>query len=210
MGVPGSGKGTQAKRLVERYGYGHISTGDLLRVLDQDPHGDLDDKRKLADMKSGGLVDAQLIYKLAFAEIKKYIDSGLGVVLDGAIRSVEQAKVYQDFFEKLGLVNEILVVEVAIDDDESLKRAMTRRAYAERGEVVPAVASSSEGSVAQVQAVRSDDDPEVLKKRLLEQGNGALQPILAYYSNLVGYSKIDGLKSIDEVDGEIVNILKNS
>ena len=53
LGVPGSGKGTQAKKLCEKLAYGHISTGDLLRALDADPEGDAEDKKTLQAMKSG-------------------------------------------------------------------------------------------------------------------------------------------------------------
>ena len=98
LGIPGSGKGTQAKLLVQKYGYGHISTGDLLRALQADAKADAKDKQMLADMKAGKLVADELIYKLAFAEMEKYLNAGNGVVLDGAIRSVEQAKAYQQFF----------------------------------------------------------------------------------------------------------------
>ena len=77
MGVPGSGKGTQARILKQKFNYGHISTGDLLRALDADPNGDPEDKKMLADMKAGKLVSDSLIYKLAFQEIEKYFDGNL-------------------------------------------------------------------------------------------------------------------------------------
>ena len=108
MGVPGSGKGTQAKKIAQKYGYGHISTGDLLRALDADANGNPEDKQKLAEMKSGKLVSDDLIYKLAFQEMDKYLDAGQGVVLDGAIRNVEQAKKYQELakaYESLSKVD---------------------------------------------------------------------------------------------------------
>ena len=53
IGLPGSGKGTQAKKLIAEFHYGHISTGDLLRALDSDPDGDPHDKEVLQTMKSG-------------------------------------------------------------------------------------------------------------------------------------------------------------
>ena len=66
MGAPGSGKGTQAKKIAEKYNYGHISTGDLLRALAENPEAPEEDKKMLEDMKAGKLVSDELIYKLAF------------------------------------------------------------------------------------------------------------------------------------------------
>ena len=66
LGPPGCGKGTQAKKIATKYNYGHISTGDLLRALANDPHGDAEDKKLLEEMKAGKLVSDDLIYKLAF------------------------------------------------------------------------------------------------------------------------------------------------
>lgn len=200
LGVPGSGKGTQAKRIATAYNYTHISTGDLLRSLDTDPTASKEDKNMLEDMKAGKLVANDLIYKLAFREIKNTIKKGNGVILDGAIRSVEQAKAYQTFFEQEHLAHDVVVFEIAISDEESLQRALTRRTYAEMGKVVPAVASSNEGNTAQAQAPRADDDPEVMKKRLQEQGNHALSPIVSYYKQLGILIPIDGTKEIDEIE----------
>lgn len=208
MGVPGSGKGTQARRLSERYGYGHISTGDLLRALENDPDTDPVLKQRLLRMQTGALVDADLIYTLAFARIQKYIQSGCGIVLDGAIRSVTQAKDFQDFFVGQGVDEQVVVIEIAISDEESINRALARRTYAERGEVVPAVADSRESFQAEVQTVRTDDTPEAMRVRLLGQGNSALQSILSYYEGLGILRRIDGTQSIDEVERQIVSVLE--
>src|SRR3989338_1147823 len=117
MGVPGSGKGTQAKKIAKKYNYGHISTGDLLRALDNNQSADPEDKKKLAEMKAGRLVADDLIYKLAFREMDGYLDAGRGVVLDGAIRNVEQAKKYQEYFVGKKLKDEVLAIEVALSDE---------------------------------------------------------------------------------------------
>ena len=61
LGVPGSGKGTQGKKLKEEYGFAHISSGDLLRALDADPQGNPEQKKMLSDMKAGKLVSNNLI-----------------------------------------------------------------------------------------------------------------------------------------------------
>lgn len=188
MGVPGSGKGTQAMRLADRFDYAHISTGDLLRALDADSDADPVDKQKLADMKVGRLVSDNLIYRLAFREIEKNIESGKGVILDGAIRNVEQAKAYQNFFTDKNLADEVIVIEVAIDDETSLERLMYRRENAAE--------------------VRADDDPEIMKKRIREQGNDVIQPILEYYESLGLLTRIDGMSSSEGVEELILNALQ--
>jgi len=205
MGIPGSGKGTQAHRLATQFGYTHISTGNFLRTLAEDSHADPDDLAKLDAMRAGGLVDNELIYKVAFHAIEASFAEGKGVVLDGAIRSVEQAERYQDFFAGKGLASDVVVCEIAISDEESLARLTTRLAYAVRGEVVPALATSSVGGA--IESARADDDREVVEKRLEEQGNRAIAPILSYYDGLGLLVRIDGAKTIDEVANEIDRLL---
>lgn len=212
MGVPGSGKGTQAKKIVKKYGYGHISTGDLLRALDKDPDADPEDKQMLEDMRSGKLVADKLIYKLAFQEIEKYFDQDTGVVLDGAIRNLTQAKKYQDYFEEKKLTQEILVIEVALSDQESFDRLTKRRICVDCDEVVPWVPATydltacpkCEGEL----KPRNDDDPEIVKQRITDQGNEAIAPILDYYKDLGLLVSIDGSLSIDEVEEKIEEVIK--
>lgn len=181
LGIPGSGKGTQARLLAKRYGYSHISTGDLLRALDANPDADPADKQKLADMKAGRLVASDLIYKLAFAAIVKAIDEGKGVILDGAIRSVEQAKAYQAFFLEQGLDNEVRAIEISLSDESAYERLI------KRGEMEN----------------RADDNPETIKKRIEEQGNSMTAPIVAYYEKAGALQKVNGELSITEVDDAV-------
>lgn len=211
MGVPGSGKGTQARKLSQRYNYGHLSTGDLLRALDADPNGDLEDKKMLADMKAGNLVSDFLIYKLAFKEIEKYLNNNQGVILDGAIRNVEQAKKYQEFFTDNNLLNEILVIEIKLSDETSWNRLTKRKVCPTCGFILP---YSPENELKKIcpecggeLIVRKDDNPDTIKKRIAEQGNVAIQPILEYYKSLGDLITIDGEVHIDEVDKEIEKIL---
>ena len=111
IGPPGSGKGTQARKIADKYNYGHISTGDLLRAIVANGSADEKETQALEEMKKGGLVPSWLIYRLAFREIDKYINKDQGVVLDGAIRSVEQADHYQNHFKDKGLdYNEVNMV----------------------------------------------------------------------------------------------------
>ncbi len=190
MGVPGSGKGTQAKKIVEKYNYGHISTGDLLRALESDANADPEDLQKLADMKAGKLVSDDLIYKLAFREIEKYLDNGQGVVLDGAIRNADQAKKYQQFFEEKNLGDDMVVIEVHISDETIMRRLEIR--------------------LETFGKTRSDDDPEIMKKRIKEQGNEAIKPILDYYKELNILEVIDGEPPIDEVEKSVEEVLSKN
>jgi adenylate kinase len=187
MGVPGCGKGTQALKLAEKLNYGNISTGNLLRDLDSDLNADPHDKKLLEDMKAGMLVPNKLIYKLAFKEIEKNFAENKGVILDGAIRSVEQAKEYQAFFEEKGVADDMVVIDVNISDYLSLKRLIHRKDTSKE--------------------VRSDDTLEVMKKRIKEQGNEAIKPVLYYYESLGLLKRVDGKRSIEEVYESILDIL---
>ena len=211
MGVPGSGKGTQARILKQKFNYGHISTGDLLRALEADPNGDPEDKKMLADMKAGKLVSDSLIYKLAFAEIEKYLDNNQGVILDGAIRNVDQAKKYQEFFAEKGLTNEVMVVEIKLSDETSWNRLTKRKVCPACGFILP-YSPDNELKTECPECggeliVRKDDDPEIIKKRIQDQGNQAITPILNYYKDLGVLVSIDGERGIDAVDCEVCNIL---
>lgn len=211
MGVPGSGKGTQAKRLAARYGYAHISTGDLLRALAVDPNADPKDLELLEQMKAGNLVDSNLIYRLGFQAIENNVRDGKGVVLDGAIRSVEQAEAYQKFFEEKGLEQEVTVIEIALDDETSFNRLTKRKVCSACGQIIP---YSQENEVKTVCdacggqfTVREDDTADVITKRIKEQGNEKIQPILAYYKERDLLQQVDGTKEIEAVEEDIIRAL---
>jgi adenylate kinase len=183
LGVPGSGKGTQANILCDRHGYGHVSTGDLLRALDANEQADPADKQMLQDMKEGKLVPDTLIYKLAFARINQILSEGRGVVLDGAIRNVEQAKAYQAFFEEIGCGADVQAIEIALSDEVAIERLL--------------------GRAEETGGARADDKPELIKKRMESQGNIALTPIAEYYKEMNQLCRIDGSMSVPEVTDAI-------
>lgn len=187
LGIPGSGKGTQAHMLCEQLQYGHISTGDLLRAIDADPNALKEDKAMLADMKAGRLVSDEFIYRIAFNAIKQYLDHGQGVVLDGAIRTVAQADRYQQFFTELGMADQVIAIEIALDDDSAIERIMSR-------------ARTTGGA-------REDDKPEVITQRMEAQGNSAIAPIRAYYRDLGILQTVDGTNTIASVKAEIEAVL---
>ncbi|MEK7131592.1 MAG: nucleoside monophosphate kinase [Patescibacteria group bacterium] len=185
IGPPGSGKGTQAKKVAFKYNYSHISTGDLLRALARDTDLNSLEKEAVAQMKSGNLVSDQLIYRLVFGEIEKNLAEGRGVVLDGAIRNLEQARGFQNFFKAKNLTGEVLALEITLSDKDSWERLIKRRGLENR----------------------QDDDPKIIKDRIAKQGNKVLAPIINFYKDLGVLVKIDGNQTIEDVEKDIESIL---
>lgn len=214
MGVPGSGKGTQAKKIARKYGYGHISTGDLLRALDADPNGDPDDKKKLAEMRAGRLVSDDLIYKLAFREMDKYLDAGGGVVLDGAIRNMGQAKKYQEYFVGKNLRDEVAVLEIKLFDETSFNRLTKRKLCESCGFIIPYSTENEKKTTCDKCGgklyIRSDDNPETARQRVAEQGNDAIGPILDFYRTLGVLVSVDGEPPIEDVEKEIERVIHSA
>lgn len=211
IGPPGSGKGTQAKLLAKKYNYKHISTGDLFRALATDETASEKEKQALEEMKAGKLVSDWLVYNLAFKEIKKNLEANIGVVLDGAIRNLEQAKEYQKFFEENNWEQEVQAVEVALSDEQAFNRLTKRKICSKCGEIIPYLPATKDlvncpkcgGDL----IARQDDSEEIIKKRIEEQGNVSSQSIVDYYKNLDLLKSVDGDQSIEAVEKQIEDIV---
>lgn len=209
---PGSGKGTQAKKLAEKYGYGHISTGDLLRALQQEKDISPRVAEALEGMKKGNLVPDWLIFELAFAEIKKQLSAGHGVSLDGAIRTIAQAEGYQEFFAREGLLGEVLAIEIQLAEEIAMGRVFKRKVCSACGEIYP-TATNAEIPPACTKCggklmVRADDNEEILRNRFKTQGEAANAPLRKFYGEHGLLRTVDGEKSMEEVESAIDNLLK--
>jgi adenylate kinase len=213
IGPPGSGKGTQGKRIIKKYGYGHISTGDLLRALNVSTEATPEEKVLLKGiLEEGKMAPDHFIYQLAFKAADNYLDSDVpGIVFDGAVRKVEQAEEFQKYFESRGLKNDIVAIYIGLSDQESLNRLTKRRMCKKCQDIIPWVPATFNvlkcpkcgGEL----EVRLDDDPEVIKRRIEDQGEHALQSILNFYENLGILRRVDGMKNIEEVEKDIEKIL---
>src|SRR5258706_9831365 len=161
LGPPGSGKGTQAQRLVHRHGIVQLSTGEMLRgaVAAETPVG-----LKAKDlMASGALVPAEIVVGFISARIAQP-DAANGFILDGFPRTVPQAAALDELLKKKHLKLDA-VVELRVNESALLQRVETRAAETRaRGE-----------------EVRIDDTPEVLTKRLA-QYPALTEPLIHYYS----------------------------
>ena len=211
IGPPGSGKGTQAKKIAAKHNYRHISTGDLLRELAKKSNLNLTEKEAVAQMQSGNLVSDGIIFQLVFDKIIQELSAGKGVVLDGAIRNLEQAQGFQKFFVEKNLANEVLVLEVSLSDKDSFDRLAKRRICAQCGEIIPWLPSTKKLKVCSKCGgelkTRQDDDAKVIKERIEKQGNKALAPLVKFYKKLGILIKIDGNQSIEDVEKNIENVL---
>ena len=211
MGIPGSGKGTQARLLSSNFGFKQISTGDLLRSLDKDVNADIEDKKKLDLMKEGKLVADDLIFKLAFDAIEKTIADGKVVILDGAIRSVAQAEEFQRFFFHKNIAGEVVVIDMKLSDEIAYKRMTKRKICRECGHIIPYSEENEKKTICEKCGgelyIRTDDNPETIKDRLEKQGNKAIRSILDYYDDLGILKTVDASMCIEEVDSAVKTAL---
>ena len=178
LGPPGAGKGTQAARIVERYGIPQLSTGDMLRaaVAAGSPVG----LKAKAVMEAGGLVSDDIVIGIVADRIEEP-DARRGFILDGFPRTVAQAEALDRMLADKGLkLDAVLAFEV---DQDALVRRIEGRAADTR---------------ARGEAVRKDDDPEVFKTRLAAY-NRDTAAVAPYYEKRSQLVRIDGMRPIEEV-----------
>jgi adenylate kinase len=186
LGPPGSGKGTQAQRLVHKHGIVQLSTGEMLRaaVAAGTPVG-LQAKEIMAN---GGLVPDEVVVGI-ISERLDQPDAKKGFILDGFPRTVPQAAALDELLRKKHLKLDA-VVELRVNESALLERVETRAAETRaRGE-----------------EVRIDDTPEVLTKRLA-QYRALTEPLIHYYSEKRKLLTVDGMMTIEHVTREINRIL---
>jgi adenylate kinase len=186
LGPPGAGKGTQAARLVDRYGIPQLSTGDMLRaaVAAGTPVG----QKAKAVMDSGGLVSDEIVIGIIADRISEP-DASKGFILDGFPRTVAQAVALDTMLRERG-VSLDAVVELRVDQSKLVDRIMRRAAEAK----------------AAGQPVRKDDDPEVFKSRL-EAYNRDTAVVAPYYAKRGQLTVIDGMQPVDDVTAAMAKAL---
>jgi adenylate kinase len=186
LGPPGAGKGTQAQRLVTKYGIVQLSTGDMLRaaVAAGTPVG----LKAKAIMDRGDLVPDEVVVAIIADRIGQP-DAKAGFVLDGFPRTVPQAEALDRLLAERGMKLDA-VIELKVNEGILLKRIEARVAeMTARGE-----------------KVRADDNAEALKKRL-DAYRVQTEPLSAYYAKTGQLRAVDGMAAIDEVTAQIDRIL---
>lgn len=208
LGPPGAGKGTQAVRIVEKYAIPHISTGDIFRKNISE--GTVLGKKAKEYMDKGELVPDSLVIDIATDRLKED-DCKDGFLLDGFPRTVEQAVALDAFLRDNGSKIDF-VLDIDVSKALLVERIVGRRVCSKCGasyhvknmpSKIEGVCDRCGGELKQ----RNDDTEETANNRI-EVYNRQTKPLLDYYDQLGNIVHLDGSKPLEELFGEITDILK--
>ncbi|WP_044340535.1 adenylate kinase [Rossellomorea aquimaris] len=207
MGLPGAGKGTQAEKIVEKYGIPHISTGDMFRAAIKGGT-ELGLKAK-SFMDNGDLVPDEVTIGIVRERLSKE-DCEKGFLLDGFPRTVAQAEALENILTDLGKKMNY-VININVDKDILMERLTGRRICKECGATYHLVFNPPTeedvcdrcgGELYQ----RADDNEETVQNRL-DVNIKQTQPLLAYYEDKGYLKNIDGQQDIHRVFDDIDELL---
>ncbi len=208
LGAPGSGKGTQAKLLVEKYKIPQVSTGDLLRAA-VGSGSDLGRKARAA-MDGGQLVSDDIVLGIIQERLSKP-DAKAGFVLDGFPRNIPQAQALDSMLARLGQPLQLALL-VDVGNEVLTKRLTGRRTCAQCGAIYniyfsptksPGKCNKCGGSATQ----RSDDNEETVRKRLGVYEHQTA-PLVSYYKAQGKLRTVRGLGAIGDIFKNIVDIVE--
>lgn len=208
LGPPGAGKGTQCKRIAEKYGLAHLSSGDILRA--ERAAGTELGRKAQSYMDSGGLVPDDLIIDMMIGAIKK--TGSKGYVLDGFPRTVVQAEGLDAALKKAGETIDA-IVSLEVPDEAILDRMTGRRSCLKCGAVYHIVnlkpkvdGQCDKGCGPLVQ--RKDDSPDVVSNRL-KTYHEQTAAVLGYYRHTQSrIIAIDADQPIDKVSEAVFEALR--
>ena len=183
FGPPGAGKGTQAKYLIEKYKTIQISTGDMLREAVKS--GSKLGKTVKLIMDKGDLVSDQIIMSIIAERIEKD-DCKNGFILDGFPRTLNQAKELDNLLE-IKKMKIDYIIEINVDENLLVDRIKNR--------------------IFENSNVRNDDNPEVLKNRIVIYKKDTL-PVLNYYKESKRLNSVNGMLSIEKVSNDIQEVIE--
>ena len=176
FGAPGSGKGTQSERSVEKYGINHISTGDVLRA--EIKNGTELGKTAKGYIDQGQLIPDELMIDILASVFDSFKDSK-GVIFDGFPRTIAQAEALKKMLAERGQDVSVML-DLEVPEDELMVRLIKR--------------GKDSG--------RADDNEETIKKRL-HVYHSQTSPLIDWYKNEKKYQHINGLGTMDGIFADI-------
>ena len=209
LGAPGAGKGTQARFICEKYGIPQISTGDMLRaaIKNETPLG----LKVKAVMDSGQLVSDEIIIDLVKERIDQS-DCAKGFLFDGFPRTIPQA---QALVEAGVAIDHVL--EIAVEDEEIVKRMSGRRVHADSGRTYhvifnPPKQEGIDDETGEPLIQRDDDHEDTVRKRLSVY-HEQTKPLVGFYTERaeskgdVQYHTVAGVGSVDDITNAVLAAL---
>ena len=181
FGPPGSGKGTQSEKIVNKFGLKHLSTGDLLRreIAEKTPLG----MEAKSFMDKGQLVPDEVVIGMIDSSLEKNAGAK-GFLFDGFPRTVAQAEALDNLLEsKQSAISGMIALEV--NDDELERRLLLRGKESGRPD---------------------DANPEVIRKRIVEYNNKTA-PVADFYKGQNKFKSINGIGSVEEIFDAICAII---
>ena len=176
FGAPGSGKGTQSERIVEKYGINHISTGDVLRA--EIKNGTELGKTAKGYIDQGQLIPDELMIDILASVFDSFKDSK-GVIFDGFPRTIAQAEALKKMLAERGQDVSVML-DLEVPEDQLMVRLIKR--------------GKDSG--------RADDNEETIKKRL-HVYHSQTSPLIDWYKNEKKYQHINGLGTMDGIFADI-------
>lgn len=205
LGPPGAGKGTQAQFICEHLGIPQISTGDMLRAAVA--AGTALGQQAKAIMESGGLVSDDIIVGLVKERLEARDCEG-GCLFDGFPRTIPQAQAMVD--EQIKVDH---VLEIAVSDDEIIRRLSGRRVHPGSGRVYhveynPPAETGVDDETGEPLIQRDDDKEDTIRNRLAVY-HDQTRPLVDFYNELedVDYHQLDGVGAVDEITRHIMSVL---
>jgi len=181
FGAPGCGKGTQSDRLIDRFGFCHISTGELLRdhISRKTELGVIADRY----ISQGHLIPDELMLSIIDTLLDNPDVKGKNIIFDGFPRTVKQAEELERLLVKRGKAVDA-VIGLEVPDEELIERLVRR--------------GKDSG--------RADDNPETIKERL-DVYHSQTQPLRKFYENRGSYKSVNGSRPVDEITDDIIALI---
>ena len=183
FGAPGSGKGTQSDLLIEQYGLGHISTGDVLR--NEIKKGTELGKTAQSYIDKGNLIPDELMVSILAGVYDSFGRGHKGVIFDGFPRTIPQAEALKQMLSERG-DKVAAMIELDVPEDELMQRLI------KRGQ----------------QSGRADDNEETIKKRLVVY-HSQTQPLIEWHKEEGLHHHIDGLGTLERIFSDIKKVIDN-